>query len=330
MGDRVMHDASVGASVRVRVPAKINLFLAVRGLRPDGFHELVTVFQTLTLHDEVTATLIGEPFSRAHPAVRRFMELEFAHDAGSAVPDGDGNLAVRAAKALAASMGIGHANGSGPETRPVTQLSLRKHIPVAAGMAGGSADAAATLLALNELWECELTTTELRELAGELGADVPFCVSGGTALATGTGTATAQILCRGTYHWVVGITDQPLATPDVYRAWDEHLSPSEIDPDLVLHALRTADVEALGAALHNDLEEAAFNLLPDLREKRQAMLDAGALGAIVSGSGPTIIALAEDAAGAAAIAAGVAGLFDRVELARSPAGSPDVTVSRPH
>jgi 4-diphosphocytidyl-2-C-methyl-D-erythritol kinase len=316
-------DASA-ASVRVRVPSKINLFLSVRGTRPDGYHELVTIFQTVSLHDTIRAT-VDRSVAAAHPSSRRFMDLAFTADAPAGVPLDEHNLAVRAARILMAAVGVGTSNDhDGHLDVPVTRLHLTKHIPVAGGMAGGSADAAATLIALNHLWEADLDPWELRDLAAELGADVPFCVTGGTALATGTGTATAQVLTRGTYHWVVGICDTPLSTPAVYAAFDEVGAPSDVEPDAVLQALRTADAEALGAALHNDLEVAAMSMLPELEDRRQAMLDAGALGAIVSGSGPTLIALARTAQDATAIARAVEDRFDRVELALSPAGGPEL------
>jgi 4-diphosphocytidyl-2-C-methyl-D-erythritol kinase len=323
--------AETCARVRVRVPSKVNLFLAVRGLRDDGYHELVSIMQTVGIHDTVRLQLEGSEVACRHPAARRFMELVFSHDAGADVPDDERNLAVRAARVLMRHTGTGTADTADTadvadrNRVPTTRVSLAKYIPVAAGMAGGSADAAATLVGLNRLWETDLDRDVLRELAAELGADVPFCVLGGTALATGTGTATAQVLTRGTYHWVVGMSDRPLSTSDVYRTFDEIGRPSEIEPDAVLHALRTGDAEALGAALHNDLAVAAFHLRPELADARDAFLDAGALGAIVSGSGPTVVALAEDQRHARAMAAAVAGRFDRVEVAPSPAGGPEVT-----
>lgn len=317
------------AAVRVRVPAKINLFLAVRGLRDDGYHEVVSVMQTVGLHDVVTARLEGPPVASQHPATRRSMRLSFEHDAGDRVPSDKSNLAVRAACALMRTVGIGVPEepnrGSGADTDVSrTRLHLHKRIPVAAGMAGGSADAAGAIVALNQLWACELDRDEQRRVAAELGSDVPFCVTGGTALATGTGTATAQVLCRGRYHWVIGISDRPLATPDVYRTWDDIGCPSEIEPDAVLAALRTGDAEALGAALHNDLEPATFHLRPELLDARDAMLDAGALGAVVSGSGPTLVALAASEDEALDLAAALGEHFDRTEVAASPAGGPDL------
>ena len=310
----------------MRVPSKINLFLRITGVRDDGYHELVTVLQTLSIHDTVVAELDRSGVS-AHPAARRFMELAFTSEGHDGVPLDGSNLAVKAARCLMDHLGIGRASaeleGNGAGT-PVTRLHLTKRIPVAAGMAGGSADAAAALIALNQLWQADLDRDELRALAAQLGADVPFCVSGGTALATGTGVTTAQVLARGTYHWVVGVTDQPLSTPQVYRAFDEVGVSSDVEPDAVLQALRTGDDEALGAALHNDLEVAAFRLCPELVARRDALLAAGALGAIVSGSGPTVVALARSAQHAVQVAAEVEGVFDRVEIALSPAGGPEL------
>lgn len=313
-----------GVHVDVRVPAKVNLFLAVRGMRDDGFHELVSIMQTISLKDRVTATMNGDA-AFLHPAMRRMLRVDFVADGTPGVPDGRDNLVVRAAHALLERLG-GNGEGDVDDAQAlVTHVALDKQIPVAAGMAGGSADAAAALVALNELWDGGLERDELRDIAAELGADVPFCVTGGTALATGTGTATAQVLCRGVFHWVVGMDDEPLSTPEVYRTFDDVGTPTNKEPDVVLQAVRTGDAEVLGAALHNDLEVAAFQLRPSLQEARDAMLDAGALGAIVSGSGPTMIALAEDRVAATRIQAAVADRFDRCEVASSPSGGPSIS-----
>lgn len=310
----------------VRVPAKVNLFLAVRGIRDDGYHELVTIFQSVAITDQLTLRIEGRSELLNHPAGGRRTELSLAHDAGSGVPTGPDNLIVRAAQLLADARGIRMelVHEHDPVVGVRTRLELTKRIPVAGGMAGGSADAAAALVGLNELWDLGIPRSELRDMAAELGADVPFTVMGGTALATGTGTGFARVLCRGAFHWVVCAAEEELSTPAVYKAWDDHCSPSEVEPDAVLAAVAGGDPEALGAALHNDLQPAAEVLLPRLAADRKALLDAGALGAVVSGSGPTIVGLAADAQEAQRIARRVAGRFPRVLITTSPSGGPVV------
>ena len=257
-------DQPGGVAVDVRVPAKVNLFLAVRGLRSDGYHELVSIMQTVSVRDRVRVSMDADA-AYLHPAARRLLRVEFSHDGTDGVPTGEDNLVVRAADALLHRLGGNGASRVEGDHALITRVHLDKQIPVAAGMAGGSADAAATLVALNALWDGGLGRDELRELAAELGADVPFCVTGGTALATGTGTATAQVLCRGTFHWVVGMSEAPLSTPEVYRTFDDIGTPTQKEPDVVLQALRTGDAEVLGDALHNDLEVAAFAPAPRAR-----------------------------------------------------------------
>lgn len=330
-------DGGDARCVSVRVPAKLNLFLGVRGLRPDGYHELVTVLQTVSLYDRLRVGLIGPPGQGHHPAARRRMRLRLWHDGGDRVPSGVDNLAVVAARALATAAGVidlalvDERGGrfADPETvpaaAPCTVLDLRKQIPVAGGMAGGSADAAAALVALNELWGCELSRDALRNLAADIGSDVPFCVVGGTALATGRGTGLVQVLCRGSFWWVVATSAAgPLSTADVYRSWDDHGEVNEVEPDAVLHALRMSDAEALGAALHNDLEAAAFALRPELAEHKQVLLAEGALGAVLSGSGPTLMALARSREDAGEIARRVSGCFASVAVVASPAGGAEI------
>lgn len=320
-----MRQADLDGAVRVRVPAKVNLFLAVRGRRPDGFHELMTVMQTVSMYDALEVALSGPPGRGHHPAGRRRMALELRIDDASGLPEPGDNLVVRAARALGARIGLTALEG-GDADGPRTVIDLSKRIPVAGGMAGGSADAAATLVALNELWRGQLDRGALRTVAEELGSDVPFCVVGGTAIATGRGTSLAQVLCRGTFTWVVCTAAEPLSTAAVYRTWDRVARPSEVEPDAVLAALRSQDAVALGAALHNDLEQAAFTLRPELAEARDALLDAGALGAVLSGSGPTLLALCADDAAAAELAERVRGDHARVVVARSPAGGPDLAL----
>lgn len=333
-----------GSSVSVRVPAKLNLFLAVRGRMADGYHELVTVLQTISLFDHLQVGLVGPPGRGHHPAGRRRMRVELKHGPVAGLPPAVDNLAARAAVALGRASGMLEAGAVAVSVQdsprqdaiapqpayasahePRTVLELHKGIPIAGGMAGGSADAAGALVALNELWGCEFTRDQLREIAADIGSDVPFCLIGGTALATGRGTSLARVLCRGTFHWVVCQASEPLPTADVYRAWDRHCRPSECEPDAVLQALRSQDAVALGAALHNDLEPAAYALRPELEMDKKALLDAGALGAVLSGSGPTLLALAADAASAERIAERVASRFPTVGVASSPAGGPDMT-----
>lgn len=321
VGDRV---TLTDECVRVRAPAKLNLFLAVRSRRTDGFHELTTVFQSLSIYDELRAGLVGPPGKGHHPAARRRMRLDLWLDAIEGLPHDGDNLVLRAARAIGQHMGITDVGAEGGRDDPRTILDLQKNIPVGAGMAGGSADAAAALLALNRLWCCELSRDDLLGIAAAIGSDIPFCVVGGTALASGRGTAMAQVLCRGTFHWVICTDAAPLSTPDVYRSWDRHCRPSEVEPDAVLQALRSRDAEALGAALHNELEPAAFALRPGLVEKKQALRDAGALGVVLSGSGPTLLALVPDARAAQEFAAKTQPLFHRTFAATSPTGGPDV------
>ncbi len=323
------------SSVHVRVPAKINLHLAVGPRRPDSYHDVVTVLQTVSLFDTLRLSLHG--FAQtAHPSARSRMRVSLTLDgaAGTAgVPADASNLVLVAARRLMAHLGMSGVDGQrtpdidgeAPPANegPWSRLHLAKRIPVAAGMAGGSADAAAALVGLNLLWEAGLSSAELAEVAALVGSDVPFCVIGGTALATGTGTSVARVLSRSRTHWVVGIDRDPLSTADVYAAFDRLAPPPAPDPDPVLQALRAGDAAALAGVLRNDLEPAAMSLRPVLAERKAAMLEAGALAALVSGSGPTMLALARDEEDAASIAGRVAGAFDAVEVVSSPAGGPE-------
>ena len=328
------------STIRVRVPAKVNLLLGVGPRRPDGYHDVVTVLQTVSLHDVLTLTL-HDDVNGAHPALRSRMQVSLTlGDSGGAdgVPADDRNLVLVAARLLMAHLGMGGvdgertveasaypmAGGGGPGGGPRTRLQLDKRIPVAAGMAGGSADAAAALVGLNRLWRSGLDVDELSGIAALAGSDVPFCVTGGTALATGTGTSVVRALTRTRMHWVVGIDRSPLSTADVYAAFDDLPAPPPVDPHPVLKALRAGDVDALAGLVRNDLEPAAIVLRPALAARRDAMLEAGALAALVSGSGPTMLGLARDADHAAAIAGQVRGHFDAVEVVTSPAGGPEL------
>jgi 4-diphosphocytidyl-2-C-methyl-D-erythritol kinase len=272
--------------VKVRVPAKINLYLGVGPLRPDGYHELHTVYHAISLYDELTA--------RRGDTLALTMEGE---GAGALALD-DTNLVIRAAKALAQ-----HA-----QVPAHARLHLRKQIPLAGGLAGGSADAAAALVACDALWGTGLSRDELADVAATLGSDVPFLIHGGTALGTGHGEAVSPVLARGNaWHWVVGIADGELSTPHVYREIDRLRASAAAPPrlasaDRLLAALRQRDPGVLAAALGNDLQAAAISLRPALSVTLRAGRDAGALAGMVSGSGPTCVFLAEGAAHAVELA----------------------------
>lgn len=318
-----------GSALRVRVPAKLNLFLSVRGRRPDGFHELLTVFQTVSIFDTLQLGLVGDPGRRHHPAGRRRMRIELWTD--PTVPQSHDNLAYQAALRLGELSGMRPDEGDDDREAVRTVIDLEKRIPMTAGMAGGSADAAAALVGLNRLWGCGLSSTQLRELAAQLGSDVPFCVAGGTALGTGRGTAITPVLSRGPFHWVVCPDAEPLSTAAVYRAWDSTCRPGTATADEALYALRSGDPERLGAALHNELEPAAFTLRPALAARKRRLLDGGALGVVVAGSGPTLLALTADAVAATDLAlAAQADGAPAALIGVSPAGGPEAVFTPGH
>ncbi|MFP5347875.1 MAG: 4-(cytidine 5'-diphospho)-2-C-methyl-D-erythritol kinase [Actinomycetes bacterium] len=269
------------AAVTVRAPAKVNLSLAVGPRRRDGYHELVTVFHAVSLFEDVIA----------EPADDLTVEVT-TPSAGVCVenvPVNSSNLAVRAAHLLAERCEV--ATGA--------RLRIVKRVPVAAGMAGGSADAAAALVACDALWRTGLSRDELRDLAADLGSDVPFCLLGGTAVGTGRGEQLTPALARtGDYHWVLAVSDHALATAEVYAECDRlrqgrRVPEPEVD-EAMMQALRSGDVEALGRALCNDLQAAACSLLPELHRVLDVGEQYGALGSVVSGSGPTVAFLVRD------------------------------------
>ena len=266
------------SSVTVRVPAKVNLQLSVGPLRSDGFHELATVFQAVGLYDEVVARPNDGPG----------VALTVSGEGEGHLPLDDENLAYRAAVLLAEHTGV----------EPRVALHIHKSIPVAGGMAGGSADAAATLLACDTLWRQSTPRDELMALAGELGSDVPFALHGGTAIGTGRGESLTPVLSRGSFHWVFAVAEGGLSTPAVYRECDRlrggRKVPEPYVSDMLMQAMRAGDAVLLGKALHNDLQAAALSLRPALRQVLEVGEDFGALGGLVSGSGPTCAFVARD------------------------------------
>ncbi|WP_030546532.1 4-(cytidine 5'-diphospho)-2-C-methyl-D-erythritol kinase [Streptomyces exfoliatus] len=289
--------------VTVRVPAKVNVQLAVGAARPDGFHDLANVFLAVSLYDEVTAT----------PADELTITCE-GPDADK-VPLDRTNLAARAAELLAARHGIS----------PDVHLHIAKDIPVAGGMAGGSADGAGALLACDALWGLNSSRADLLEICAELGSDVPFSLVGGAALGTGRGEKLTELPVGGAFHWVFAVADGGLSTPTVFAEFDRLAEGAEIpDPTAspaLLDALRTGDTTALAAALTNDLQPAALSLRPSLAATLTAGTDAGALATLVSGSGPTTAFLAKDAESAEAVAAALiaSGTCRTARVATSPA-----------
>ncbi|WP_018351740.1 4-(cytidine 5'-diphospho)-2-C-methyl-D-erythritol kinase [Longispora albida] len=297
----VEFDAS--GSVKVRVPAKINLHLGCGPLRPDGFHDLTTVYQAISLYDDLHVMRADD------------LTLTIEGEGAAALPVDEGNLAIRAVQALAAH--TGH--------EPLARLHLTKHIPVAGGLAGGSADAAAALVACDALWGTGLSRDELAKIAADLGSDVPFLILGGTALGTGRGEQVNPVLAGGGWHWVVAVADGGLSTPEVYREIDRlrdlGIAPRPAGPpDQLLAALRQHDPAVLAAALVNDLQAAAISLRPQLRNTLRAGKDEGALAALVSGSGPTCLFLAESSEHASLLATRLTGrgVCRTVRLAHGP------------
>jgi 4-diphosphocytidyl-2-C-methyl-D-erythritol kinase len=335
-GDR--YDQIIVTAVTARVPAKVNLQLSVGPPRADGYHDLVTVFHALALFDEVTV------------APAEIDSVRVSGEGAASVPlDGD-NLAARAVAALT------DAVGPGCRDEPGVAIEIRKRIPVAAGLAGGSADAAGALVACNELWGTGLSQQELAEVAARVGSDVAFALLGGTAIGLGRGEQVTPALVAGTYHWVLAFAAEQLSTASVYAACDR-LRASQADradqsgraeagggtagqaaagswgaPELstaLMAALRSGDPTEVGPLLVNDLEPAAMSLLPRLRQALAAGREHGALGAIVSGSGPTCAYLARDGAHARDLAVALtgAGVCRSVVSVTGPA--PGATVLSP-
>ncbi|MGW3648183.1 4-(cytidine 5'-diphospho)-2-C-methyl-D-erythritol kinase [Streptomyces sp. NPDC000878] len=273
-------------SVTVRVPAKVNVQLAVGAARPDGFHDLANVFLAVGLFDEVTVT----------PADELRITCE-GPDAAQVPLDGT-NLAARAAVALAERYG----------RTPAVHIHIAKDIPVAGGMAGGSADGAGALLACDALWGTGASRVELLDICAELGSDVPFSLVGGAALGVGRGEKLTVLETGGDFHWVFAMAERGLSTPAVFREFDRLVAvadsevPAPVASPELLDALAKGDPDALAATVSNDLQPAALSLFPALADTLAAGRAAGALTALVSGSGPTTAFLARDAVAARQVA----------------------------
>lgn len=306
--------AVMPSSVTVRVPAKVNLELLVGAPREDGYHPLSTVYHAVALYDEVTVTSSDD------------WGVGVSGPQSLGVPVDESNLALRAARRLAELT----------EVEDPVHVSIRKDIPVMGGMAGGSADAAAALVACDRLWGLALPRTELEQIASELGSDVPFLLSGGTSMGSGRGEVLAPVLARGSFHWVFALSETGLSTPAVYAECDRLRGGTAVEDPTpspqMMTALRSGDARALGAALRNDLQAAAISLMPALGDVLDAGLEFGALGGVVSGSGPTIAFVVEnnEAAIDLAVSLTASGTVQDVRRATGPAhGAHEISGPRP-
>lgn len=280
--------------MKVLAPAKINPYLWVGARRADGLHDIESVMQSVSLADELGI----------EPSEARTFDVS----PPGAAPEDETNLVVRAVRALAASSGL----------LPGAALHLTKRIPLAAGLGGGSADAAAALVGLNEFWACGISKKALEKIGAAIGADVPFCVRGGTAVVRGAGESLAPLVVRAPLWWVLAVPGGSLPTTEVYARFDELAgAPADGDPSVVADALARGDLERLAGALRNDLTGAAESLMPGLSAVREALLEAGALGAVMSGSGPAWCGLGRDEAHASEIAGRVGGRYERVFVVTS-------------
>ncbi|UGU34254.1 4-(cytidine 5'-diphospho)-2-C-methyl-D-erythritol kinase [Mycolicibacterium smegmatis] len=291
-------------SVTVRVPGKVNLYLSVGDLRDDGYHDLTTVFHAVSLLDEVTVRNAD------------VLSLRMIGEGAESLPVDERNLAWRAAELMAEHVG----------RAPDVEITIEKSIPVAGGMAGGSADAAGVLVAMNTLWELGVPRRDLHALAAQLGSDVPFALHGGTALGSGRGEDLATVLARNTFHWVLAFAHRGLSTPKVFGELDRLRAdttrglPRTDEPEPVLAALASGDPAELAALLGNDLQPAALSLYPELRRTLRAGVEAGALAGIVSGSGPTCAFLCASAPAALDVGTQLsgAGVCRTVRVASGP------------
>ena len=263
--------------VLVRVPGKINLQLSVGPLESDGYHELATIFQAVSVYDEISISRRDDEIVSVQPVGKASDFFPLDHE----------NIAYRAAQLMRERFDL----------RDGLDIKIKKEIPIAGGMAGGSADAGATIVGIDSLFALGLKRSDMESLGALLGADVPFTISGGTAIGTNHGEQITPVLARGSHNWVLAISSTGLSTPSVYAECDRLRSGMDITrphvSENLMKALNHGDTRALGKALANDLQPAACSLKPALRLILDVGLDYGALGAIVSGSGPTVAFLAE-------------------------------------
>lgn len=269
-------------------PAKINLYLEIIGDRPDGFHELVMVLQSIDLADRIDI--------QASDTQNIYIHCDHPE-----VPTDETNLAYRAAKLMCDAFPDIHANYGG------VMINIEKNIPVAAGLAGGSGNAAAVLVGIDLLWQLGLTQPELQDLAGKLGSDIPFCISGGTAIATSRGEKLDDIKHLADI-WVVlaKYANISVSTPWAYKTYRQQYSDTyvsdtagiksrtkQIDSSPLLTAIAHQDKQKIGKSIYNDLEKVVLPEYPQVDKLKAAFAAQNVLGTMMSGSGPTVFALCE-------------------------------------
>ena len=300
-------------SVTVRVPGKVNVYLGVGPREFSGYHELATIFQAVGIYDEVTVSAADS------------LKISGLGAFADQIPTDETNLAWKAAELVARACG----------EDPNIHIQIDKSIPIAAGMAGGSADAAATLVACDTYWNAGIPRDQLDAMAATLGSDVPFMLHGGCALGVGRGDVLSPVMIRGSFHWVFATFDEGLSTAQIYEKTDELRGLEfEAEPEVpteLLSALARGDAPALGRLLHNDLQIAATTSRPLLGRVLEHGIDYGALGAIVSGSGPTCAFLVRDESSAIdlVVALKASGLVDDVLRTHGPVhGARVISTSR--
>jgi 4-diphosphocytidyl-2-C-methyl-D-erythritol kinase len=303
----------VTKSVTVRVPGKVNVYLGVGPREFSGYHELATIFQAVGIYDEVTVSAADS------------LTISGLGSFAAQIPTDDTNLAWKAAELVARACG----------EDPNIHIQIDKSIPIAAGMAGGSADAAATLVACDAYWNAGIPRDQLDAMAATLGSDVPFMLHGGCALGVGRGEVLSPVMIRGSFHWVFATFDEGLSTAQIYEKTDEmrglEFEEAPEVPTELLSALARGDAPALGRLLHNDLQLAATTSRPQLGRVLEQGIDSGALGAIISGSGPTCAFLVRDESSAIdlVVALKASGLVDDVLRTHGPVhGARVISTSR--
>lgn len=291
--------AEQAPEVRLKTHAKLNLFLRVLGLRSDGYHEVETILHGIELGDDIRVRLTD--------TAKVEIEMALADSVSDLLPPSEQNTVWHAAQHL-----IDHG-----ATNEGVHIEIVKRIPIGAGLGGGSGNAAGVLVALNELWKTELNRDGLLDVAGRVGSDVPYCISGGTALATARGESLTPLPSPETMWFVLGISHSPLLTRDVYAAWEPDPAAEPVGSAEMTLALGGGDVAEVASLLYNDLERPAFALRPELVERKERLVEAGALGASLSGSGPTLFGIARDEAHAREVAARMEDDFDKVVVTSS-------------